>query len=90
MRSNLPRILIALTLIALPLGACASRNEAPPVASGGDDDDAFCRANGVAAGSSDYVICRKNRDAQRGNAATRAERIHRNLSETMINNPYKP
>jgi hypothetical protein len=89
MQFNLPRLLITLTL-ALTLAACASRNEAPAVASGGDDDDAFCRASGVAAGSNEYVACRKNRDVQRGNATTRADRTQRNLTETMINTPYKP
>ncbi len=83
-----PKFLIALTL-ALILSACTSRNELPASALGGDDD-AFCRANNVAAGSNDYVACLKNRDVQRGNAAARADRTHRNLSETMINTPYKP
>ncbi|WP_375412671.1 hypothetical protein [uncultured Bradyrhizobium sp.] len=80
---------IALTLAALALGACASRNEVP-VSSLGEDDDAICRANNVAAGSSEYVACRKNRDVQRGNAAAKADRTQRNMSETMINTPYKP
>ena len=80
---------IALTLAALALAACASRNEVP-VSSLGEDDDAICRANNVAVGSSDYVACRKNRDVQRGNAAAKADRAQRNLSETMINTPYKP
>ena len=55
---------------ALALSACASRNEIP-VSSLGEDDDAICRANNVAVGSSDYVACRKNRDVQRGNAAAK-------------------
>ena len=61
-----------------------------PVSSLGEDDDAICRANNVAVGSSDYVACRKNRDVQRGNAAARADRAQKNLSETMVNTPYKP
>ena len=84
-----PRIstrLFALAIVAATLSACASRNEVPVT----EDDDAFCRANGVAAGSSEYVACRKNRDVQRGNAAAKADRAQRNLSETMINTPYKP
>ena len=89
MRPNLSRNLIALTLAALTLTACAARNEIP-VSSLGEDDDAICRANNVAVGSSEYVACRKNRDVQRGNAAARADRAQRNLSETMINTPYKP
>ena len=76
-------------MLALTLAACASRNEIP-VSSLGEDDDAICRANNVAVGSSDYVACRKNRDVQRGNAAAKADRAQRNLSETMINTPYKP
>ncbi len=49
------------------------------------DDDAICRANGVAPGSDAYVACRKNRDAQRGGATDRLERSHRNLAERMLN-----
>jgi hypothetical protein len=85
---NLAQI-IAMALVTLTLGACASRNEIP-VSSLGEDDDAICRANNVAVGSSEYVACRKNRDVQRGNAAAKADRAQRNLSETMINTPYKP
>jgi len=80
---------IAVTLTALALTACASRNDVP-VSGLGEDDDAICRANGVVVGSSEYVACRKNRDVQRGNAAAKADRAQRNLSETMINTPYKP
>jgi hypothetical protein len=87
MRPNISIFVIALA--ALALTACASRNEIP-VSSLGEDDDAICRANNVAVGSSEYVACRKNRDVQRGNAAAKADRAQRNLSETMINTPYKP
>ena len=38
-----------------------------------DDDDSFCRANGVVAGSKEYVACRKDRDVQRNNANRRAD-----------------
>jgi hypothetical protein len=89
MRPTISTRLIALTFAALALAACAARNETP-VSSLGEDDDAICRANNVAVGSSDYVACRKNRDVQRGNAAARADKAQRNLSETMINTPYKP
>jgi hypothetical protein len=89
MRPNISTHLVALTFAALALTACAARNEIP-VSSLGEDDDAICRANNVAVGSSDYVACRKNRDVQRGNAAARADRAQENLSETMINTPYKP
>jgi hypothetical protein len=87
MRPNISILVIALA--AMTLSACASRNDVP-VSSLGEDDDAICRANNVAVGSSDYVACRKNRDVQRGNAANRADRAQKNLSETMINTPYKP
>ena len=80
---------IILTFAALALTAYAARNEIP-VSSLGEDDDAICRANNVAVGSSEYVACRKNRDVQRGNAAAKADRAQRDLSETMINTPYKP
>jgi hypothetical protein len=89
MRLNTSTHLIILTLVALALSACAARNEIP-VSSLGEDDDAICRANGAAVGSSDYVACRKNRDVQRGNAAAKADRAQKNLSETMVNTPFKP
>ena len=89
MRRHVSPHLIALIFAGLALCSCASRNDVP-VSSLGEDDDAICRANNVAVGSSDYVACRKNRDVQRGNAAARADRAQKNLSETMINTPYKP
>ena len=76
-------------LFACVLAACASRNQAP-VAALNDDDDAVCRASGYAAGSSEYVACRKDRDAQRGNAIARADKKQRDLGEYMINNPVRP
>ena len=84
-----PTISIIAVALALALSACASRNETP-VAAVTEDDDAFCRAGGAAAGSSEYVACRKNRDVQRSNELSRAARTQRNLNETMINTPYKP
>jgi hypothetical protein len=33
------------------------------------------------------VACRKDRDVIRNNAAARADRAQRNLSEYMLNNP---
>ncbi len=54
------------------------------------DDDAFCRANNVAAGSPEYVACRKDRDVQRNSANARADRRQRNLGEYMLNNPVRP
>jgi hypothetical protein len=60
------------------------------VNAGGDDDDAICRANNVAAGSPEYVACRKDRDAVRSNAVARADRRQRDLGEYMLNNPVRP
>jgi hypothetical protein len=74
-------------LVALALGGCASRSEAPASADAGGDDDAICRANGVVPGSSAYTACRKDRDNVRGNAITRADRAQRNLGEFMLDHP---
>ena len=84
-----PTHLIALTLAALALAACARRSDIP-VSNLGDDDDKICRANNVAPGSADYAACLKNRDVQRGNAIARADRAQRNLGEYMLNNPSRP
>ena len=81
--------LIALLLIAPLLAGCLERGQPTMVDSGGDDD-AFCRANNVAAGSPQYVACRKDRDVQRNNANARADRTQRNLGEYMLNNPSHP
>ena len=89
MQFKTPAHLIALTLAALALSACAQRNQVS-VSSLGEDDDAFCRANNVKAGSSEYIACRKDRDVQRNNANTRADRRQRDLGEYMLNNPSRP
>ena len=68
------------------LAGCLERGQ-PTMVDTSADDDAFCRANNVAPGSNDYVICRKNRDVQRGNANARTDRAQRNLAEQMLNNP---
>ncbi len=81
--------LIVLTLAATLLGACARRTDVP-MSSLGDDDDAICRANGVAVGSPQYSACRKDRDVQRSNAIARADRKQRDLGEYMLNNPGRP
>ena len=81
------RFLVALTLAALALSACSHRGDTS-VSLG--DDDAFCRANNVQAGSPEYVACRKDRDVQRSNAAARADRKQRQLGEYMLNNPVRP
>src|SRR5580700_3884372 len=51
MRFNVPTFCLALTLATLTLAACAKRNELPVNTSLNEDDDTFCRANNVAAGS---------------------------------------
>jgi hypothetical protein len=82
--------LIALVLVVPLLAGCLERGQSTLVNAGGDDDDAFCRANGVVAGSKEYVACRKDRDVQRSNAEARGERKHRDLSEQMLNHPDHP
>jgi len=80
--------LIAL-LLAAPLAGCLERGQSTLASSGGDDD-AFCRANNVAAGSSEYIACRKDRDVQRSNAPARADRRQRDLGDYMISHPDHP
>ena len=90
MRFNVPTFCLALTLATLTLAACAKRNELPVNTSLNEDDDTFCRANNVAAGSPEYVACRRDRDVQRANAAARADKKQRDLGEYMLNNPVRP
>ncbi|HLG79492.1 MAG TPA: hypothetical protein VKY22_00630 [Bradyrhizobium sp.] len=87
MRSISARHLITLTLAALLLSACATRNEAPMSAGLSEDDDAYCQAHGGPAGSPQYVACRKDRDVQRSDALTRADKKQRDLGEYMLNHP---
>jgi hypothetical protein len=89
MRRSPSRLLIPLLLLAPLLAGCLERGQPTMVDSSGDDD-AFCRANNVQAGSPEYVACRKDRDVQRGNANARADRRQRNLGEYMLNNPVRP
>ena len=89
MRHTSARLLTALLLAAPLLAGCLERGQ-PTMVDTSADDDAFCRANNVAAGSNDYVICRKNRDVQRANANARTDRAQRNLAEQMLNNPTRP
>jgi hypothetical protein len=89
MRCKSARLLIPLLLLAALLAGCLERGQPTMVDSGGDDD-AFCRANNVAAGSPEYVACRKDRDIMRNNANARADRAQRNLGEYMLNNPVRP
>jgi hypothetical protein len=81
-----PKRLLLLSVLALALAGCATRHEAPTSADLGDDD-ANCRKNGVAVGSKEYVACRNDRDVQRANAVTRANRAQRNLGEYMLSHP---
>jgi hypothetical protein len=91
MRFTVPRFATALALAALTLSACAQRNQVPVNSTLNEDDDTFCRAGGtVAAGSPEYVSCRRDRDAQRGNAIARADKKQRDLGEYMLNNPVRP
>jgi hypothetical protein len=80
---------IALLLIAPLLAGCLERGQPTMVDSTGDDD-AFCRANNVAAGSPQYVACRRDRDVARNNANARADRRQRDLGEYMLNHPDRP
>ena len=86
MKSKFPVALTLAALAALALAACSHRGDVP-MSSNIGDDDAFCRANNVQAGSAEYVACRKDRDVQRGNAAARADDKQRGLAEYMLNNP---
>ena len=90
MRRNSARPHIALLLLAPLLAGCLERGRPTIVDSSGSDDDAICRANNVAAGSSEYVACLKDRDAQRSNANARADRRQRDLGEYMLNHPDHP
>jgi hypothetical protein len=83
------RVRLALLLIAPLLAGCLERGQ-PTMVDTSADDDAYCRANNVAPGSNEYANCRKNRDAQRGNANARADRAQRNMAEQMLNNPVRP
>ena len=90
MHSGSAKFSAALILIALTLAACATRSERPVSTTLDQDDDTFCRANNVAAGSSEYIACRKDRDVQRNNANARADRRQRDLGEDMLNHPNIP
>ena len=84
------RSYIALFLLAPLLAGCLERGQPTMVNAGGDDDDAFCRANNVAPGSSEYIACRKDRDVQRANANARTDRRQRDLGEYMLSHPDHP
>ena len=82
------RILVALLLAAPLLGGCLERGQPTMVDTSGDDD-AYCRANNVKAGSPEYVACRKDRDIGRANFNARADRRQRDLGEYMLNHPER-
>jgi hypothetical protein len=90
MRRNLARPRLALLLVAPLLAGCLERG--PPTVANtlSEDDDTFCRANNVEPGSSEYIACRKDRDVQRNNANTRADRRQRDIGEYMLNHPEHP
>ncbi len=67
---------------ALLLSACAQFERNQPAAA--LDDDAYCRGQGFAQGSKDYVACLKDRDVA-ASRTNRLERAHRNLAEDMLN-----
>jgi DICT domain-containing protein len=83
---------LALVFAALSLAACVSRNEIPAYEHlATEDDDAFCRQGGkVAVGSPDYVYCRKDRDAARNAAISRADRKQHDLADYMMAHPDHP
>ena len=88
MRRHFARPHIALLLLAAPLLAgCLERGQPTVANTLSEDDDTFCRANNVAAGSSEYIACRKDRDVQRNNATARADRRQRDIGEYMLNHP---
>ncbi len=89
MRLKTSTHLLMLLLVAPLLSGCLERGQ-PTMVDSSADDDAFCRANNVAVGSPQYVACRRDRDAQRNNASTRADRQQRDLGEYMLNHPEHP
>jgi hypothetical protein len=92
MRSKFARLPLVLPFAVLALGGCAStRSEVPPSAGLTQDDDTFCQSGGkVKVGSPDYVYCRKDRDAARNKATTRADQRQRDLADFMMTHPYQP
>ena len=90
MQPGAAKLGLVLTLTAAALCGCASRSEPPVSAALAQDDDTFCRANNVAAGSPEYIACRKDRDLMRDRAAARGDRRQRDLGEYMMNHPDHP
>jgi hypothetical protein len=85
------RLPVALALMSLALMSCSHRGAAPVNSALKEDDDTYCRAGGkVAPGSPEYVACVRDRDTQRANEITRADKKQRDLGEYMLNNPVRP
>ena len=82
------RHLIVLLLAAPLLAGCLERGQ-PTLVDTSADDDAHCRANNVKVGSSEYIACRKDRDAGRAAFDARADRRQRDLGEYMLNHPER-
>lgn len=89
MRPKTATHFIALAVLAPLLAGCLERGQ-PTMVDNTADDDAFCRANNVAAGSPEYVACRKDRDIARSRADARTDRRQRDLGEYMLYNPNRP
>jgi hypothetical protein len=87
MRPTTTRRLLALTLTALSLSACATRSDVPMSAGLSEDDDTYCRNHAGSPGSTEYVACRKDRDVQRSDAVTHADKKQRDLADWMLNHP---
>ena len=85
-RSFIGTRLMIVAVGSLGLAACAERGPAS-LSSLEQDDDVACRANNITVGSSEYIACRRDRDALRDNAAARADRRQRDLAEHMLNHP---
>ena len=90
MQFSSAKLCLALLLITPLLAGCLERGEPTVSNTLSEDDDTFCRANNVAAGSSQYIACRKDRDVQRNNANARTDRRQRDLGEYMLNHPDHP
>jgi hypothetical protein len=91
MRLTTSAFLAVATLSALMLAACVRRDQAPIASTLNEDDDTFCSAGGrVASGSSQYVACRRDRDAQRNAAIESADKKQRDFGQYMLDHPVRP
>ncbi len=79
-----PRLGIAVLLLLAPLLAgCLERGQ-PTMADTSGDDDAFCRANNVAVGSSEYVACRRDRGVLRNNRKFKEAAMNEDVFNTSL------